>query len=364
MRSSKKRLRWCERCSAATQKTSVRSRSSPVGSVPKALSPRTEKSTGTAPWSGGCCAPLRFGCARSLKTTRLEQRARGQLHGASARTKRVAYPMTQPRAFEDWITIAVPAIVSEEIFALTADRLEDNRRFASRNTKEPSLLMGLVACQSCGYAYDRTSTWTKKRKLYYYRCLGSDDYRYEHGRICENKPVRADYLDELVWGQVTALLADPALVQAELYGRLAELRHADPATVERARTELELARATKAIERLVAADQRGPAHSRRAACRHARPARQGNQSGRRGSCRSMRSCSTVRPTLRWPRTSRPSSRGCATRPRWPALKTDRRWYAVSSRRSWSGLSASLSVLDPAHRPFRHGGYRLRLRSHR
>ena len=69
--------------------------------------------------------------------------------------------------------------------------------------------MGLAACQSCGYAYYRTSTRTAKRKIYYYRCLGSDDYRYEGGRVCDNKPVRADYLDEVVWTQVTALLADP-----------------------------------------------------------------------------------------------------------------------------------------------------------
>jgi site-specific DNA recombinase len=67
--------------------------------------------------------------------------------------------------------------------------------------------------------------------------------------------VRADYLDDLVWEQVTALLADPTLVQTELDRRLTELRHANPATSERVRTEIELARATKAIERLVAAYQ-------------------------------------------------------------------------------------------------------------
>ena len=75
------------------------------------------------------------------------------------------------------------------------------------------------------------------------------------GRICGNKPVRADYLDDLVWGQVTALLADPRLVQAELDRRLEELRAANPATAERARLELDLARATKGIERLVHAYQ-------------------------------------------------------------------------------------------------------------
>jgi len=134
-------------------------------------------------------------------------------------------------------------------------RLEDNRRFAARNTKVPSLLMGLVVCEGCGYAYYRTSTRTKTRRLYYYRCLGSDDYRYENGRVCDNRPVRADFLDDVVWGQVTALLADPALVQAELDRRLADLRTANPATAERSRIELELSRTTGAISRLVEAYQ-------------------------------------------------------------------------------------------------------------
>ena len=115
--------------------------------------------------------------------------------------------------------------------------------------------MGLAACQSCGYAYYRTSTRTTTRMIYYYRCLGSDDYRYEGGRVCGNKPVRADYLDEVVWGQVTALLADPALVQGELDRRLTEMRASSPATSERARLERELARTAKAIARLVQAYQ-------------------------------------------------------------------------------------------------------------
>ena len=199
--------------------------------------------------------PAYAGRAAFLKTMRLDQRARVNRTARLQERSVSRHAMSRPRDHEDWITIAVPAIVSEETFELAARRLEDNRRFATRNTKVPSLLMGLVSCQSCGYAYYRTSTRTKKRKLYYYRCLGSDDYRYEHGRVCDNKPVRADYLDDLVWGQVTALLADPRLVQAELDRRLEELRVANPATAERARLELDLTRAAKGIERLVQAYQ-------------------------------------------------------------------------------------------------------------
>ena len=43
-------------------------------------------------------------------------------------------------------------------------RLEDNKRFAARNTKVPSLLQGLAACSACGYGYYRTSARTARRK--------------------------------------------------------------------------------------------------------------------------------------------------------------------------------------------------------
>jgi site-specific DNA recombinase len=61
----------------------------------------------------------------------------------------------------------------------------------------------MAACSGCGYGYYRTSTRTTNKKIYYYRCLGSDDYRYG-GRVCGNKPVRADYLDTVVWNHITA----------------------------------------------------------------------------------------------------------------------------------------------------------------
>ena len=56
----------------------------------------------------------------------------------------------------------------------------------------PVAAAGHRACASCGYGYYRTTTTTTAgNKIYYYRCLGSDDYRYQGGRVCRNKPVRA-----------------------------------------------------------------------------------------------------------------------------------------------------------------------------
>jgi site-specific DNA recombinase len=160
---------------------------------------------------------------------------------------------TVDRSRSDGIEIAVPAIINEDTFARAARRLVDNKRFATRNSTAPSLLQGLAACAGCGYGYYRTSTRTTNKKIYYYRCLGSDDYRYEGGRVCPNKPVRADYLDTVVWDHITALLADPQLIRAEIDKRLSTARTADPVTREHKRLETALNKARAAVARMIEA---------------------------------------------------------------------------------------------------------------
>ena len=160
----------------------------------------------------------------------------------------------QDRPEEEWTHIPVPALVNEETFNRVQQRLEDNKRFASRNTKVPSLLQGLAACSACGYGYYRTSTTTTARKkIYYYRCLGSDDYRYQGGRVCQNKPVRADYANQVIWDHVTALLADPSLIRAEIGKRLDRARTCNPVTRKRGQLEQALAKTTASINAMITA---------------------------------------------------------------------------------------------------------------
>ena len=156
--------------------------------------------TGKARWDrsvvwGMLRNPAYAGTAVFGKTQVLQEspglNRRARLEGRSV--PRASKTVGRPR--EEWIEIPVPAIVTAETFGRAAQRLADNKRYAARNTKVPSLLQGLAACSACGYGYYRTSARTTSRKIYYYRCLGSDDYRYEGGRVCGNKPVRADYLD-------------------------------------------------------------------------------------------------------------------------------------------------------------------------
>jgi len=161
-------------------------------------------------------------------------------------TPRPVKAVDRPR--EEWTEIAVPAIVDQDTFARVQQRLADNKRFATRNsTLPPSLLQGLAACSACGYGYYRTSARTARKKIYYYRCLGSDNYRYEGGRVCGNRPVRADYPGTVVWDHITGLLADPALIRTEIDRRLAQARTSDPVTRQRKQLELALAKAATSM---------------------------------------------------------------------------------------------------------------------
>ena len=119
-------------------------------------------------------------------------------------------------------------------------RLAHNAHFAKRNTKSPTLLQGILVCRECGYGCYRSSTRTTNKRIYYYRCIGSDNYRHIGGRVCHSRPIRADELDGLVWDEVRRLLEDPALVRAEIDRRLTALRTEHPAARRRELLELDL----------------------------------------------------------------------------------------------------------------------------
>ena len=121
---------------------------------------------------------------------------------------------------EEWIEIPVPAIISEETFALAEERLAMNKVHSPRRTKKPRVVQGLVSCGKCGCALTRGAVQTTARRISYYRCLGSDSWRHLGGPLCDSRPVRQDLLDDVVWNEVVRLLEDPALIGAEIDRRL------------------------------------------------------------------------------------------------------------------------------------------------
>ena len=161
----------------------------------------------------------------------------------------------QERKREDWIEVPVPALVDAATFAMAQERLEENKRLSARRTKLPTLLQGLLVCGQCGYGLYRTSTKTTKRQVQYYRCLGSDGYRHLRGPVCSCKPIRQDYLDELIWKEVVQLLRCPELLRNELKRRVQENLGSDPAQQRKERLERERKRVATQVDKLLDAYQ-------------------------------------------------------------------------------------------------------------
>src|SRR5262249_32464780 len=126
---------------------------------------------------------------------------------------------------EEQIFIDVPGLVGEELFGAVQAQLEENRRRRrERPGGGPYLLQGMVVCQRCGYGcYGKRTTRAASRgrvPYAYYRCTGSDAYRFGGQRLCWNKQVRTDMLDAAVWEDVCRLLSEPERVREEYERRL------------------------------------------------------------------------------------------------------------------------------------------------
>src|SRR6266545_1199819 len=119
-----------------------------------------------------------------------------------------------PRPPEEWITVAVPQIVSEATFAQVQAKLDTNQQGAARNTRHPYLLRALVSCGACRLS---CTAHTTQNGYNYYLCVGrTDALRRAQGQRCTARYAPAAQLDELVWADLSALLTDPAQVAAAL----------------------------------------------------------------------------------------------------------------------------------------------------
>jgi site-specific DNA recombinase len=119
-----------------------------------------------------------------------------------------------PRPAEDWIAVSVPQIVAEETFARVQAKLDTNQQTAARNTRHEHLLRALVSCGVCRLSCTVRRTQAGYR---YYLCRGrTDALRVAQGQRCSARYIPAEQLDQLVWGDLCALLCDPAQVACAL----------------------------------------------------------------------------------------------------------------------------------------------------
>ena len=229
-----------------------------IGEVCRRLNAAKEQTrTGKTVWDRATVCdmlknPAYKGTAAFGKTSvePLRPRLRAQ-RGRPMQPKRAV--STQDVPCEKWMSIPVPALIDEALFEAVQAQLQENQqraRIGQRGARY--LLQGLLVCACCGYAYygkpiSPSARKGNPRSYAYYRCIGSDAYRFGGVRLCWNKQLRTDLVDEAVWNEVCKLLEDPSRLEQEYRQRLLAKEH----STELSGLEASLGRLRQGIARLI-----------------------------------------------------------------------------------------------------------------
>src|SRR5260370_36101337 len=126
-----------------------------------------------------------------------------------------------PPEAKEWFFVPVHALVDAAVFRAAHAQLEENRSRARQGRRRPGyLLQGLTCCAKCGYAYygktiRQLGAGRQLKDFIYYRCSGSDTYRFGGERICSNSQVQGAFLERNVWHEVSSLLMNPERIELE-----------------------------------------------------------------------------------------------------------------------------------------------------
>lgn len=170
-------------------------------------------------------------------------------HTAKGEKRTKPISATKPRPKELWIPIKVPQIISESDFEQVQIEIDKNIKTATRNTRIPSILQGLLYCGYCGRPYYKKNRLSKK--TYYYcstRLTGGD---------CRGASICQENLDIIIWNHIIELLKDPVLIEEEIKRRESENKDTQKITSRQKELNKELVRISKAKDKLLDAYQDG-----------------------------------------------------------------------------------------------------------
>ena len=164
--------------------------------------------TGNPAWSIACLSKM-------LGNPTYAGRASYNRHQALPPTTGRRSTRNRLRPPEEWIEIAVPAIVSEEVFEAAQRVSRDHSYFSPRRSQPDQwLLRRLVVCGHCGVkTHCQGTVGSSGRELRYYVCNRRRSL--EAGgpeRACPQPSTRAEELDSVVWEHVRQALLQPQLL--------------------------------------------------------------------------------------------------------------------------------------------------------
>ena len=237
-RSTRARRRSCVRSSTATPSVASRSRTSSERCRRTPSDTHRQAGAGSLDGVGDAAQPRppRTGSVRQDADHRPAREAqppgrdRGERHGRRE-TRRDVAP-------EQWTRSRSPRYRRGDLRARPgAPTGEQALRQAQQQRARAA--EGILVCRDCGYACWRTSARTTKRRLYSYRCIGSDNCRHV-ACVDPADPRRRTRCGRV--GRSRAAPVRPTLIGAEIERRPRPLRTESPATHRRDGLERELVR--------------------------------------------------------------------------------------------------------------------------
>jgi site-specific DNA recombinase len=217
---------------------------------------RELNASGLPSFTGGRWYPItiRSMLSNETYTGRTVYRRTRRIRAKSARTGRTAGRVVrQPHS--EWIEIigATPRIIDESTWQRVQSMIEDPERTKRRPEGRRYLLRGRLRCGKCGSAMVGQTLTVKGASYPYYRCRHA--YTDVTGHRCKSRYVRQDELEAAVWREVRQVLADPAVVLAELTREREAPMVADAALVSELECEIQAAKdREKRLIRLFACD--------------------------------------------------------------------------------------------------------------
>jgi site-specific DNA recombinase len=160
-------------------------------------------------------------------TSRGKEARRRAARGRPSQPRRSNRPVdTNPK---DWIYVSVPPLIDSKLFRAAHAQLEESRSRARQGRRRPGyLLQGITCCAKCGYAYygktiRQVGAGRQMKDFIYYRCSGSDGYRFGGEAICRNHQIQGKFLETTIWEEVCEMLKNPrrleGLIEKEQFTR-------------------------------------------------------------------------------------------------------------------------------------------------
>ncbi len=121
------------------------------------------------------------------------------------------------RPREQWIPIAVPPLIAQEVWDRAQAQLARNAALSFRNNKKHDyLLRCLLTCGGCGLAmFGTTRPAAGGRERRYYRCAGKDCVETARAQPCPRAGVNGEELEHAAWEHIRDLLSAPDRLVAQ-----------------------------------------------------------------------------------------------------------------------------------------------------